>query len=242
MHSLSAKEIVQVWEWGQEKHPVDRALALLGLACPELGPGQLQRLTIGQRNHRLLTLREMTLGPTLKGLAVCSACGASLEFSVDVKAIRGKERAAAEYSLKVSGLDLHYRPLNSLDLAAIVGLADLRQARMRLVEASLLDASQTGQQVTADELPDAALSALVEALGECDPQAEMRFQLTCAECGQRWSALFDIVSFFWTELRARAERLLGEVHTLALAYGWSEAEILALSERRRHFYLDLVGA
>ncbi|HEX2516118.1 MAG TPA: phage baseplate protein, partial [Chloroflexota bacterium] len=40
----------------------------------------------------------------------------------------------------------------------------------------------------------------------------------------------------------RARRLLREVHTLARAYGWREAEILALPGRRRQTYLDLVGA
>ena len=38
-----------------------------------------------------------------------------------------------------------------------------------------------------------------------------------------------------------AKRLLGEVHQLARAYGWPEATILAMSSRRRHFYLELVS-
>jgi hypothetical protein len=65
--------------------------------------------------------------------------------------------------------------------------------------------------------------------------------LTCAACGHRWSALFDIVAFFWTELCVRAERLLVEVHTMARAYGWREADILAMSEARRHCYLEFLG-
>jgi hypothetical protein len=136
---------------------------------------------------------------------------------------------------------MRFRPLNSLDLAAIVGLAEVGAARLRLVERCLLEATQEGQPLTAAELPESALAALVDALTECDPQAEMRFQLTCAACGHRWSALFDVVSFFWTELGARAERLLVQVHALARAYGWREADILAMGEARRHFYLELVG-
>jgi hypothetical protein len=91
------------------------------------------------------------------------------------------------------------------------------------------------------DLPEPVLAALVDAVTERDPQAETRFQLTCAACGHRWSALFDVVSFFWTELAARAERLLIEVHALARAYGWREADVLTMSESRRHFYLELVG-
>ena len=33
--------------------------------------------------------------------------------------------------------------------------------------------------------------------------------LICAvRCGERWQALFDIVTFFWNELHARSRRLL----------------------------------
>ena len=35
---------------------------------------------------------------------------------------------------------------------------------------------------------------------------------------------------------------LAEVHALAAAYGWTEAEVLALSAARRRAYLELVGA
>lgn len=241
MHMLCAPEILQVWEWGQDKHPVDRALALLGLAYPELAPEQLRHLTIGQRNSRLLSLREKTFGPVLKGFARCAQCGAELEFAVEVAAIRQPEAEAKEYSLQVGNLTLRYRLLNSLDLAAIVGLVEVNAARLRLIERCLLEATQAGQPLAAAELPEDALAALVEALGECDPQAETRFQLTCAACGHYWSALFDIVSFLWIELEASAGGLMAEVHTLAHAYGWSEADILAMSEARRRVYLELLG-
>ena len=52
----------------------------------------------------------------------------------------------------------------------------------------------------------------------------------------------DIAGFFWAELDAWARRLLREIHTLARFYGWSEAEILALSPLRRRCYLEMVQA
>jgi len=50
----------------------------------------------------------------------------------------------------------------------------------------------------------------------------------------------DIVAFFWEEISAKANRLLEEVHTLALAYGWNEMDILSMSVRRRQFYFEMV--
>lgn len=239
--ALSARDIVQIWEWGQDKHPIDRALRLLALACPELTAEQLQSLTIGQRNSRLLALREKTLGPTLKGFAECTQCGTPLEFSVAAAAIRQPEPVEQTYSLEMDGLKIRFRLLNSEDLAAIVGLTDVDVARLRLIERCLVEAKQDGQSLALSDLPEAVLAALVDAVIERDPQAETRFQLTCPACDHHWSALFDIVSFFWTELSARAQRHLFEVHALARAYGWREADIVAMSDARRGFYLGWVG-
>ena len=58
----------------------------------------------------------------------------------------------------------------------------------------------------------------------------------------RWRAVFDIVTFFWSEIEAWACRILREVHILASAYGWCERDILALTSARRQFYLEMVQA
>ena len=47
-------------------------------------------------------------------------------------------------------------------------------------------------------------------------------------------------AFLWAEIHAWAQQLLRDVHTLAIAYGWSETEVLALPAARRRAYLDLV--
>ena len=54
--------------------------------------------------------------------------------------------------------------------------------------------------------------------------------------------MLDIGSFVWAEIESRARRLLWEVHTLASAYGWSEAETLSLSAARRASYMRMVQA
>jgi hypothetical protein len=48
------------------------------------------------------------------------------------------------------------------------------------------------------------------------------------------------VAFFWKEINHWANRILREVHLLASTYGWSEADILALTPTRRQWYLALV--
>ncbi len=86
----------------------------------------------------------------------------------------------------------------------------------------------------------------VEAAGErlaaADPLAEVRLDFKCPACGETFAESLDLATFLWSELEARAERLLLDVHLLAREYGWSEAEVLALSPVRRNFYLEMVEA
>src|SRR5687768_9162123 len=87
MRPLPASDIVRLWEEGQAQHPLDRALALLNAACPELTRAQLAALDVGERDARLLRLREWTVGPVLECYAGCPACRTQLEFRVTTSAL-----------------------------------------------------------------------------------------------------------------------------------------------------------
>jgi hypothetical protein len=92
-----------------------------------------------------------------------------------------------------------------------------------------------------DQLPDTLLETITAHMAELDPQADTRLSLSCPGCHHCWQALFDIVSYFWNEIQAWAARIFTEIHLLASAYGWSEADILSLSPLRRQMYLSRVG-
>ncbi len=158
-----------------------------------------------------------------------------------VAAISDAEPAALEHTLDHDGFQLRFRLPTSRDLATVVGLDVAGAARRLLVERCVLAAEHAGQPLAPEELPDTLIPILAEAVGECDPQVETRLRLTCAQCGHRWSALFDIGVFFWAELDGLARRLMEEVAMLARAYGWGEAEILGMSAARRQVYLEMAG-
>ncbi len=80
---------------------------------------------------------------------------------------------------------------------------------------------------------------LAGRLSDLDPLAEVLVDLRCELCGERWQALFDIVTFFWNELHARSRRLLQEIDLLARTYGWTEGEVLRMSEQRRGLYVEM---
>ncbi len=241
MRALSASELMDVWEWGWNQPPVQRALALLAVAFPETPGDTLAELSIGQRDLCLLTLREQTFGSQLAGLTACPECDARLELSFDVRDVRVElpSEFVEVHSLNVSDYQVRFRVPNSLDLSALTSTSSLSAARQLLFERCLLSAQRDGEAI--DQLPVEVVDAVSARMAEVDPQADVRLALVCPVCRHNWEATFDIVSFFWSEINAWALRILREVHMLASAYGWCESEILALSQQRRQFYLEMVG-
>jgi hypothetical protein len=85
------------------------------------------------------------------------------------------------------------------------------------------------------------LQVASERVAEADPLSETLLDLICAACGHPWQAALDIVSYLGREIAYEARRLLGDVHRLASAYGWREADILAMSPARRRAYLEMAS-
>jgi DNA-directed RNA polymerase subunit RPC12/RpoP len=243
MRILSASELLDVWERGLAQQPLERALELLGAACPEMSPDALAHISIGRRDAGLLTLRAWTFGAQMAGVISCARCGDRLELVLDLAGLPlpslGAE--ATEVSLELPGYEIRFRPPNSADLAACASLG-LVAIRAQLLARCVIEVRSESRTVAADQLPEHCMQAIMERMAEADPQADIQVDIACPACNHRWRQTFDIVSFFWSEIDAWARRVLREVHSLALAYGWSENEILALSPRRRQLYLEMAGA
>jgi hypothetical protein len=239
MRTPSASEIISLWERGFGRHPVDQALVLLSAACPTLALEQLSSLAIGGRDACLLRLREAIFGPDATSTARCPHCAEALEFTVrTIDLLASPPDQEAPYELVQDGLTLKFRLPDSTDLRAIVSYPDVGAARRQLLYRCVLEASRDGTRIACEALSEQETAQLASHMAQCDPQADITLDLDCAACGWGWSVAFDIAIFLWHEIDALAKRLLGEVHTLAQFYGWSESDILALSSARRNFYLE----
>lgn len=251
MRALSASDLLELWEHGRGKTPIERAMAILGFALPHIPATDLWQLTIGQRDACLLYLRELTFGPQLKGLADCPACGDRLELAFDARDLRGQAGPLLDFetmrpiltesSFQLDGYELAFRLPTSADLRTLTLQTDVNQAQRGLFEACLTSAKKDGKAIAANSLPAEIVNAIAEKMGQADPLADLILAATCPACGHTWQIVFDIVSYFWGEIQAWASRLLREVHTLASAYGWREADILAMSAWRRQCYLEMIG-
>jgi len=235
--TLSAADILRVWEAASSQRPVERALSLLA-ASTGARRDELARLPIGDRDARLLDLRERTFGPRAAGVASCEGCGARLEFALELPSLRATRAPASDGEVEAGGWHLRFRLPNSDDLEAAVGADDPRRA---LAARCIVEARRGGEPVAEPDLPPDTLAALAAAMAARDPQAEVLLDYRCPTCGAAGQTLFDIAAFLWEEVRAQARRLLVEVATLARVFAWSEADILAMSAERRRAYLELVG-
>jgi len=242
---FSAAELLRVWERGRRESPVEQGLLMLASACPGTPRESLAELSIGRRDACLLDLREKLFGPELSSLADCPGCGERLEMNFRVSDIRVTSEPESEpLSIKLSGYDLSFRLPNSLDLLALTARASVAEMRGKLFERCLLGVRRPGHARSASqpipELPAKVIDLAIARMSEADMQADVRLNLTCPCCERRWKATFDIVSYLWSELQEQVTRLLREIHVIASAYGWREAEILALSPWRRQCYLEML--
>jgi hypothetical protein len=243
MRSLSASELVEVWESGLDQSPVSRALTLLA-SCSDDSRDTLAALPVGRRDARLLEVYERLFGPMMDAFAECPGCSEPLEYSLVATELRETRNAALsdELMLDTNGFRLRLRLPNSDDLESAARLNDLSAARRFLLESCIAEAMHAGSPLLASAVPESLSEEIEDRIAQADPQTEILIRLCCTACQHSWQILFDIERFLWVKFSSLAKRLLREVHTLARAYGWSETEILSLSASRRQAYLELVSA
>jgi hypothetical protein len=218
-----------------------REVALLAAANGEPAE-RLARLPVGERDRRLLDLREHAFGSRLECETACPACGARLELELTAAEIRSPTRDVQPSDLRIAddGTVVTFRLPDSADVAASRG--SLRDPEEFLLSRCVVEATHQGAAVDGAALPLPVRDRVAARMAELDPHAELLLLLTCPDCAHSWQAVFDPAAFLLAEVDAWAARLLSEVHRLARAYGWSEAEILALSPLRRRRYLELAQA
>ncbi len=243
MRSLSASELLNVWEWGLNQPSWSKAIKLLASACPETSIDMLTQFSLGQRDAMLLTLREWTFGSQLVSQVTCPNCGEVLELNFDIADIRVAPLSlepVEKYCLELADYQVSFRLPNSLDMIAIAEHKQPEIAQEILLERCILQVVCNGEYLPFQQLPSHTRDAIITQMAQADPQANVPIDISCSACNHQWQSLFDIVSFFWAEINAWGFRVLREVHTLAAAYSWREADILAMSPRRRQLYLEMV--
>ncbi|MBW4700978.1 hypothetical protein [Micromonospora sp. RL09-050-HVF-A] len=231
---LTEVALVDAWDSALGRPAPVRGLLLLGRADAD-------RLPVGEVTALLLAAAGDWTGGRVAATVDCRACPEHLEVALSVADLLAAapdrtdaDRAAGPFTLTWRGHLLSLRLPTTVDLAGAARAGDAAAAERWLFDACLLDATPP----LAD--PSAALPAVSEAMAERDPLGVVAVTLTCPGCGGSTEALLDVPAWAWQAADTRVRRLLDEVHRLARAYGWSEAQVLGLGPHRRAAYLERV--
>lgn len=193
-------------------------------------------LSTGDRQFVMAELtRRFAAGPFWMTVS-CTGCDTPYDIEIDLDRLPISP-AGETYPLSratISSGEVEIRVPTGADQAAIAGIDDAMEAVAALAQRCIV----TPDRSLADDpdIRDADIATIDAALQATAPQVATSVASRCPDCDTANESAFDTASLFV----ASVTNPLPEVHAMAMAYHWSEAEILALPRDRRHAYLALI--
>lgn len=226
---LDAIALVELADRASVLSPGQWSLALLQRAYPDTAHDALLALPVGASNRLMLAIRARLRAGPLRAEPICNACGETYELALDPEDVGLGGNAPwpepGYRAIAINGTDILLRAVALGDILAVESIGAAEEAA-NMLAARVQDAAK--------ELP---LDALGEALEALDPGADVWLETACPECAEKHLVAFDAVHFVASELQQMSRRILRDVVDIARVFHWSEADILALPEHRRAFYV-----
>ena len=224
---FGAAAILTLGDTARRASPMEWAIEAIRLTSSGLTREAIEAWPLGQLDRAVVRLRERQFGKAWPCTPQCTACGELFELEVNPAhmgfASPGPyDGRVPTGTVLIDEAQISVRALIVRDMLALERCPDEASARAYLAAAL--------------EVPDAALDDALEAAAELDPLINIVIATQCPECAASQSILFDPTRFFAEEIARGADRVMGEVSELALAYHWSESAILAMPPERRQFY------
>lgn len=246
MRTLSASELLTVWEEGLDQSLSEKTLRLLSRACAVNDYADMGFLSIGERDARLLQLREWMFGYRLMNMASCPACSGVAEWETNTQDLLlqpvPEKPAIRTFLFEQDGYSINFRLPNTHDIVYAMSDEMYRASPGKVLTDCVMAVSYKGEELSSSHLPENILEALARRMEAEDPQADIQMKVECPACKHAWEAGFDIAGFLWAEINNWAQRAMQEVCILARSFGWSEKDILSMSPRRRQLYLQMIGS
>jgi hypothetical protein len=225
--------LVAAWDAAAAVGGIARAAVLLHAAGAVGALDEALDLPVGDAAARSAELYAAAFGEVLDGLVGCE-CGELLELQVPLAALRAP-LGGGTTTVEHAGVALQVRAPTIRDLLAAAGEPD--SAAVLLARCV---SDPAGGAIDPGGLTPGVRERVDAAAEELAGAAAMTLQAACPACGAGVRAAADVADLLWERVRVAAAAVLAEVAELAAAFGWSEADVLALSPARRRSYLDLV--
>jgi hypothetical protein len=237
-----AATVLAAWEASAQAPPAARGAALISAAGLVHDQEAALDLPLGDCAALALGAFVASFGPVADCAAECPGCAESLELPVDLRAL--PTAAGAVETVRVAGgRALAVRAPTVRELLAAAEHDDPRRSLLAACLRPLEPAVSTAGAAAPDEhMLDAEAEAAVDAAAErLAGAAAVVLVTTCPGCGAEVRVGLDPGELLWEAVSDAAERLLGEIATLAAAFGWTEPDVLALPPGRRAAYLAMAG-
>jgi hypothetical protein len=239
---LTGAEETLLWEAGPAANGLPHSDLRLTLMLAERTMADVNveagELTLTDLDTLLLLLRRSMFGDLVRAEARCASagCDARMDVSFGItdylesqkpETPRGVERLQddpAWFRFIRGSTDRRFRPPTVGDVLSVDEERSPEEALFRRCV------------VPAKPITGRERRRIERALSEIAPILESEIDGVCPECGSTVKMAFSPRSFVLQELRGHAAFVMDEVHLLAMAYHWTESEILSLPRPRRRAY------
>lgn len=194
--------------------------------------GDLLDRPLARLGARLGGSHAAAFGRHVAGVITCSECAAELDVEVDLAELFPAGGGEPAPPAGPGGLTV--RAPTTRDLIAAAGSAD---AATEIVRRCVR--GPDGNPVRLADLSEAERALVDDELARRTGPGLPTLRTTCPECGAAVVAFVDPGVLLWSAVRSRVTSMLQDVADLAAAFGWREADVLALPPRRRAAYLEL---
>jgi hypothetical protein len=167
----------------------------------------------------------------------CDACGVLFDFSLDLAKLPVAPASEHYPSVVVTTTRgrMRLRVPTGADQIRISGLGE-DEAGRALALLCISPCDDASGEDAVDELCADDLAAIDEAFERLAPSLPWAVRAACPECGSVNAVAIDTAGW----LVQMGDGPTRDVHEIALAYGWSERDILALTRAQRLKYLALI--
>ncbi|WP_051820516.1 hypothetical protein [Streptomyces flavochromogenes] len=235
VRSLADPELLlRAWEQASSAPVAARSAVFVHLAGLSPDLDSALDLDVGACATLAAHAHAVAFGREVTGVVACQSCGELMDAQVSLPPAEDLTVAPAAREQDAVVGDFTVRPLTTRHL--IAATADPDKARTVLLSCCVRRSDGTPFDpscLTAEE--ETLLDVAAERL---TGQALLMLRMQCPQCDRPVPAALDPGAVLWDQIDMAALRLMEDVAVLARAFGWSEADVLALPTSRRNAYLE----
>src|SRR5690554_5373011 len=143
-----------------------KTLLLLEFITPETEQVDVGLLSIGQRDTRLLQLRNYLFGSTLHNTTICPECNMKMEWDMDLRDLIIQEvdnsEFASEHSIEVDDFQVRFRLPNSKDILKTLSEDDDKSKTNSLLMNCILEIKSVNGNNKINSIPEKIIRTLAE--------------------------------------------------------------------------------